>query len=239
MKADILADLMAAQAQAPQQSADIGYHTGVVVSWDPISGANTVDINGQQFVNLRVLSSGPGVLFASNDTVVLMRIKTTYFILGRVAAPGAGAALAMRTAFAANTGTLSAGGINVWRDLSTGDTSGPVLSDVYISSACRALVILSAYMEVGGDTSGMMGFEITGASTIPANYYRAIRLSHFTFDPDYDNNIGASVSSTFVIDKTILPGLNSGMNTFTAKYTRYSGDGFITFDRRHLTVIPY
>ncbi|MBN6037483.1 hypothetical protein [Amycolatopsis sp. 195334CR] len=238
MKADILADLVAAQQQAPQHSSELGFHQGIVLTWDNLSGANTVNVQGSTFTNLKVLTSGSGVLFTPGDTVALLRFQTTYFILGRVAAPGAGATLATRTGFAANTGTLSAGGDNVWRDLATGETTGPVLPSVYISNAKRALVILSAYIEVSGDTGGMMSFEISGASTIPANFYRAIHLHHFTFDPDYDNTIGASVSSTFVLDSSIVP-LNAGMHTFTAKYTRHYGSGDITFSRRHITVIPY
>ncbi|MGA6164314.1 hypothetical protein [Amycolatopsis magusensis] len=234
MKADILADLMAAQAQAPQQSAEIGYHTGVMLAWDQQSGANTVDINGEQFVNLRCLTTGAGLLFAPGDTVVLMRMRTTYFILGRVAAPGAGAAMSTRVGVTANAAGLAAGSLGTWKNLDMGDIPGPSVPNVYVGPARRCLVTVTAEMTCGEFTDSFMGFEVTGATTIPAAYSRSIRLQNWS-----TGGTIASCSGTFLLDRDFSPSLNSGVHHFTAKYNRFQGASTAEFSSRHLIVIPF
>ena len=96
MRDDILSEIMAAARQAPQASTEMGWHTGVILSWDEITGVNSVQVQGNTVHNLKVVTAGAGVVLTVGDTVGILRYQTTYFILGRVAAPGAGAALATR-----------------------------------------------------------------------------------------------------------------------------------------------
>jgi hypothetical protein len=234
MTPDVLAELVAAQHQAPQESAEIGYHTGVVQGWDQQTGANSVKIGGSAFVNLRCLTSGAGLLFAPGDTVVLMRLRTQYFILGRIAAPGAGAALSTRVGVAANLGGLADGSYGAWRNLDTGEATGPNVASVYVGPARRCLVTVTAEIRCGPFTDVYIGFEVTGATTIPAAYSRAVRLDNWT-----SGSISMGVSGTFLLDKDFSPSLNSGMHNFAAKYARWAGSGTADFINRHIIVNPF
>lgn len=234
MRADFLSELITAAGQAPQESSEIGYHTGLIENWDEITGANTVKINGQPFTNLRCLTSGAGILFAKGDTVVLMRMRTQYFIMGRIAAPGAGAALSTRAAAAHTPGLLVGGSSGVWRDLDTGaEPTGPTVSDVYIGTARRALVIISGRIYTENFTDVYMGFSVSGATTVAPDYFRAVRLTAWGA-----TGVGASVSSPFLFGIP-TPLLNPGLHTFQCKYNRFQGAADANFSARHLVVIPF
>ncbi|TKG58044.1 hypothetical protein, partial [Prauserella endophytica] len=55
---DIAALLVAGMQQQVTGATELGWHTGVVLSWDDLTGLNTVEIKGQAFTNLKVLSTG-------------------------------------------------------------------------------------------------------------------------------------------------------------------------------------
>lgn len=83
-----IASLITQGTQPPQGNQDVSYHTGVVKSWDPTSGVNSVEVNGVILSNLTALQSGMGNAYLAGDVVSVIRVQTKYTILGRMSAPG-------------------------------------------------------------------------------------------------------------------------------------------------------
>jgi hypothetical protein len=210
---------------AADGTGQLRFHQGVVVAWDVIAGTNTVRINGNPFTNLRTLMGPEANLIRAGDTVAILAYQTTYFVFGRVSAAGGDQrALGIGSGFVftgQSTGTAP------WVDLAT---PGPAI-DVYIGSSRRCLVFTSAEIS-STQTTGYMGFQVSGASTIGPN----------TFTPASLGSSGTSLvgTATMVSVVSAANGLNEGVNTFTAKYGCLSSGGTIaTFLSRRLTVLPF
>ncbi|MEU0467218.1 hypothetical protein ABZ215_24725 [Amycolatopsis sp. NPDC006131] len=239
MRAEEIAALMVAGFQQQTTgNTDIGYHTGVIESWDTLTGLNTVDINGVTFTNLKVLSTGAGIVLSPGDTVVIMRFQTQYFILGRVSAPGAGAALGVRQDFVEpqidiTSGTFVASG-------------GPTCTDVYVSSSRRVLVFLTAQI-AAANCYGYASVQVSGASNIAAGVGDNAPASGGGFDLGNASStgivyLGATATTVQLFDQTM--GLNEGLNTFTVLYQRATVTGYTpaspaAFRRRRLVVMPF
>lgn len=73
-----------AQFMMPGGQSELGFHTGTVVSWDENAATNSIRILGTIFTNLPVLTAAGIVGLATDDTVGILRFKSTYFILGRI-----------------------------------------------------------------------------------------------------------------------------------------------------------
>lgn len=112
--------------------------------------------------------------------------------------------------------------VNSFGDLATvGPTVGPLVT------GSAAIVIMSASMENGtGGGGAIMGYAVTGASSIAASNDKALRHRSGTASQ-------ANRASTVAFEI----GLTPGSNTFTAKYTTPTG-GTATFTDRELLVIP-
>lgn len=232
MDAAGIAALITAGNAPPTGSSDIGFHTGQIVSWDESSGTNVVTVQGVNLSNLKALQGGIGILYQAGDVVGIIRFQTTYFVLGKVAAPGAGAANQIRSA-AVNTAVNN---VNVaqWNDLP--GSPGPTLSNVYIGSSRRCLVLMTCLMDVSG-VEGYMSVAISGASTIAPSGNTGLQTG-FIGIPSGAPVVTAQSAANFVLTST--DGLNSGFHTFTAKYGVFiSGGTGVNFLRRSMTVIPF
>lgn len=229
MNAEEIAQLLTAGMQ-PQGNGntDVGYHVGTVLSWDELTGVNSVRIQGNTFDNLRVLSTSNSVMLSTGDTVVVMRIQTQYFILGRVQAPGQSAALRIAAADVDAVELLPPGS-SAFTDLAT---IGPTVSNVYIGSARRCLVFMSANVSVDS-LSAYASFAVSGASTITPTAASDRRTMTFGL---------TSTSGSSTVTKVVLvnatDGLNQGLNTFTMKYRCTAGVSCGYFSRK-LVVFPY
>lgn len=218
---DIAALLVQGFQQQATGNTDVGYHLGVVKSWDDATGINTVTVSGNDFSNLRVITAGPAVNIGAGDTVVILRYQTSYFIMGKVAAPGAGAAIRAVSGFISAAGTTSS---VPYADL---PTFGPSVQ-AYVGSSGAVLVSLSAHFQLDASTYGYMSVAMTGANTAVAQDFRAaVRNLAGAPADDFGN------SHSFMVQIT---GLTPGLTTFTAKY-RSSGAN-ATFINRSLIVIP-
>jgi hypothetical protein len=125
---------------------DLCFNQGIVTTWDEATGNNSIMVNGNTFSNFRVLSTSDSIFLAAGDTVGLLRFQSTYFILGRIAAPGLGAGLKPRADAIDTTESTS----------STADTDlaapgRPAVVNALLGSSRRALVTLSA--GIGSDRS--------------------------------------------------------------------------------------
>lgn len=224
MRSDDIAALMTAgmaQHAYSQESSYLGFHQGVLTSFDEQSGLNTVVINGQPFANLRVLTTGAGITFTQGDTVAILRFQTTYFILGRVAAPGAGASLGVRVAsWGVHEGAAT--DANSFVDL---DPYGPELAGIYVSSARRALVWVSALVNATGSLA-FAGVRVTGASDIEPTEFQALAS-------------GGWVSASRALVFTAESGLNEGHNTFRLQYRVAAGEAISEFRNAQIIVMPF
>ncbi|GAB3154293.1 hypothetical protein GCM10027258_57940 [Amycolatopsis stemonae] len=229
-----------AAATTPPGGADLAHYQGEILSWDESTGLNSVKVNGSAVSNMRVLQSGIGVTYQPGDTVMVEKRMSQWYILGKVAAPGAGAANRIQSqTIAANESTGSAS----YTDLAT---FGPSVS-VYIGSSRRCLVLVSAFITMSGTTASTASFiggtasvTVSGASTIGHNLaYASASLQ--TLVPFGRSTFGAggsfSASGTRLF--TAADGLAQGVNTFTVQYLSLQTSPTCGFRQRTLTVIPF
>lgn len=102
-------------------------------------------------------------------------------------------------------------------------TSGPTVS---IATGAHALVLWNASLSNNSSNSSYMTVSVSGATTITADDDKALRFS----DPTGSGRV--SHAATWFMWTT----LNSGTNTFQAKYRVAGGTG--TFSNRRMIVIP-
>lgn len=111
-----------------------------------------------------------------------------------------------------------------------GGSSGPTVT---VTTGPRALVFLTANL-FSQTTNGtaVMGFEVTGASSIAASDNNAL-----AFESGDSAFITISQASVCVP----LDNLTPGVNTFTSKYRGVASppSGTCVFRRRRITVLPY
>lgn len=233
-----IAHLIAAASAPPSGGEDIALYTGQIQSWDDSSGVNSVLVNGTTVPNMRCLTIGAGIVLVPGDAVMVVRKQTQWFILGKVASPGSGAALGVRQAY---VDTFEQTSNASYSDL---PTFGPSVS-AYISSARRALVLVGAQATcING--YAQMTTEISGASSIPAGTL----TNQPTATEGTLDNAKPTTGSVYtwgtplaVQVYTAADGLNQGVNVFTAKYRRATASGFTAtdcgFTRRRLVVMPF
>lgn len=103
-------------------------------------------------------------------------------------------------------------------------TAGPT---VVVETGTRALVCLYAGLvnTTSSSQSAMMGFVVTGATTLSATTNRALVASGA-------GGIPQRVGAQFLVD------LNPGTNTFSARYRSSSGSATASFADRQLLVFP-
>jgi hypothetical protein len=85
-----LVTALAAQIGAASESGDLRFHQGLVLAWNSTTGANTIRIAGSDIPNVPVLTSAGLVSLAVGDPVMVLRYKSKYFIVGRVAGVDSG-----------------------------------------------------------------------------------------------------------------------------------------------------
>jgi hypothetical protein len=238
MDAAGIAQLLTAGIAPPVGSADMGYHTGVIKSWDESSGVNVVTVQGVDFSNLNTIQGGIGIFYQPGDVVGVMRFQTRYFVLGKVAAPGAGASSQM--AYAEDNTVLSPASLAVYPTFDViGASPGPAVT-TYIGSNRRAFVIVSMLIRVQGAAS-YQGVRVSGASNIAPSLGKCASLA--------SNSISAVGTGAFIQSActkafalTAADGLNQGFNTFTTNYssdTTYGLGGRNDVTSRNILIIPF
>lgn len=212
---DVLATLLARTVGGAPDQPELGFHQGIVITWDQVAGTNTIMIGGSLVSDVPVLAAG-SVLIGANDVVGILRVRTQYFILGRISVLSQ--ALTIRTALLSATSFAPSA---AYTDLSGGGV-GPTLSNVYIGPSRRCIVFLSAFAAATDMGYAAMHFQVTGASVInPPTGTSAFSKGAFTGSISADvgddpTMVGGSASRQFLV--TAADGLNEGLNTFTMKY---------------------
>lgn len=235
-----LAEILAPKNARAQPIADLAFHQGYVQSWDQENNTNTIIIGGSPITDVAVMSSG-AIMIGAGDVVGLLRVRTQYFVIGRISSVGQ--ALGIRSASVLD-GSFTVSG--TYSDLS--GSPGPTLTDVFIGSSRRCLVFLSASLSATDEGYVACHFQVTGASSIdPPTGTGAFNYGLMTgstvagvgSDP---TQVGTGASRMFLV--TAADGLNTGLNTFTMKYlgvndsgtTPTNNDCFV--ENRVITVMP-
>lgn len=224
---DDIAPLLRSEDQA------FGYHQGIVVSWDSLTGANVINVGGKDLVDLDVLATSDSVFLAAGDPVLILKFRSSLCIMGRIAPAGSGS---LRIQAAENAATGSTTGTS-YGDLSSG--AGPTLSNVYIGSSRRCIVTITAAVYAATDNDGAAHFAVSGASTInPPTGPSAFSEGAFLGCDSGGAAIEGCITKQFIL--TSADGLNAGFNTFTMKYlARASGIDDTFFSDRVITVQPF
>jgi hypothetical protein len=69
---------------AATKTPTLGTHVGEVLTWDSTTSTNTIRVAGVVMNNLPVLTSAGSVSLSPGSVVELLRVRTQYFVLGRV-----------------------------------------------------------------------------------------------------------------------------------------------------------
>lgn len=85
-----LDDIVPLIAGGPGES--FGFHSGVLEAFDPATGTNTVTVAGGTLSNLPVLNAD-AVTLEAGDTVAVMKVRSSYFVLGKITSGAAGSGL--------------------------------------------------------------------------------------------------------------------------------------------------
>lgn len=81
-RADDLAALI-----APSRRSEVSVSQGFLTAWNGATFANTVSVDGATFTNLPIVgTASPGAL-AAGMLVLLLRVRSTYYILGKILTP--------------------------------------------------------------------------------------------------------------------------------------------------------
>lgn len=208
--------------------AEMGFRQGVVLSFDPVTGENTIIVGGTVLTDVPILNMSGATLLLAGDVVGLLRSQTTYFIVGRIVTPGEGQlGTRLAVAYAAEVDTqVNLATVDTWLDLT--NSEGPIVPNVPIGNASRAIVFARAEIQNDSFAQGWMGFEISGATIRSPLLGDAVSFrSH-----NVANTAGISAASLALVEN-----LTPGLHTFTAKYRTSNGDSFFSF--RRLVVLPY
>lgn len=72
----------------PGDGPEFGFRQGTVVSFNIIGGQNEIDVGGTVLTDLPFLNPGGYTILQPGDVVVLVRMRSSWAILGRVTTPG-------------------------------------------------------------------------------------------------------------------------------------------------------
>jgi hypothetical protein len=223
-------------------SQDMRYRSGVVIAWNPATGANIVNVGGTDLVDLPILNTSEAVLLSPGAVVALISIgddARTMAILGRLTIPGTADAASALQALHARSASVNAQESTTSGTYTDLATVGPTLEDVLIGQTGRALVTVSALITVdtakGAGIStgeGLMSYDISGATAVAANDVVALVM---TINRD-DTGDNFSVAASNACSRTsLVTGLNPGLHVFTAQYKSSGRTPQFTF--RNITVL--
>lgn len=225
MNGDDLAPLLVAQTQP-----GLGFRQGVVLTWDQQTAANAIEVAGATLTNVPILNTNEALLLEPGAVVGLLTAGSTWFLLGRItlpSTPAAASALSMVSsrivsAEVSGQGTRSSSDFG---DL-TGTSPGPSVTAT-IGSSGKALVVVGATISTGGGTytGGLMGYDISGATTRAASVADSLEASMST--------VSFSVSASRTI---LVTGLNVGEHTFIARYASVANAVSFTAENRNIVV---
>lgn len=236
-----LGELFAPPPASP--SLDMRYRQGRIITFDPVTLENTVDVGGSTMTNLPLLGVGESTLLAPGSIVGITSVQSlrgtaTWAILGRMVTPNttdAFDAISLLSSWITTDSiqTQETTNSTTYVDLTT---HGPSVT-VNVRHTGRLLLLISSQIQfIDSDPAdnggGAVTVEMSGANVLaPATAEGPIRVT-MTFG----HNLGGADVLQGTYTQTVLrEGLNPGMTTITMKYKANSGEN-TDFGRRTLTV---
>lgn len=242
---DDLVSLFDDEPDPPSQ--DVRFRQGLIVTFDPVTLANTVRVGGATLTNLKLLGVGEATLLVPGATVGIMTVggpAKTMFILGRAVTPN--------TADATNAVSLLNSQIYS-QFIITGETTasttytdlatvGPVVT-VPVGPSGRILVLATAQIQwatvgaLGTGGGGLFDVAFAGANTRTPNEVvdPLVGLSVIQITTATNNSQAGFFSAT---TQAVFSALNPGDTTITMKYRHSTVSTAVNtdFHRRTLTV---
>lgn len=230
-----IADLITTGIRGPTGPEDVALYTGTILSWDTLTGLNSVLINGTAIPNLKSIQPGIAARYTVGDSVIVARKQTQYFILGKVAAPG-GAAASAPAGNTVGTAVLQPDSAGAFIDL-TGSPGPSVTTFIGSNKAC---LILWNFKYAGFQSTVEMAFETTGATNLAPAAFTAMSITAgFTSSVAPTQTQFQTASGFYLMGNTAMQA--AGLTTFTSKYKVFHGTPGPTqaqVSQRSLTVIP-
>ena len=206
-----LAELISAGMRSPTGPSDTAFYTGKVMSWDNLSGANSVMVNDVILSNLSAMQMGIGLSYGKGDVVLVMRKQTQYFIVSKIGVPGSTlSTTGSAPQYVAAQGGALTGTVGTWKDLDTGAINSPVITariggNALVAFGVGKLSVNNSLVDISVDISGdsswgpgsFLGQSITFGTNNNANggptidsapskilgFYRGTKLASGSFDP--------------------------------------------------------
>jgi hypothetical protein len=129
------------------------FRQGVVLAFDPNTGASQIDVGGVVLSNLPLLNIGDTVNLAPGNVVVLMRVNGSWAILGRVVTPNSAVLNSTAVGFGGTNPAALGTGFTVTNTAAATKCSGTIPVPAW---ANRASVI--ATMTTNVKNNGAAGF---------------------------------------------------------------------------------
>lgn len=237
-----LAPLFRGPAQGMAQP--MGYLQGTIITFNRLTGQNTVQVGNAVMTNLPMYNSTEALLMVPGTVVGLMVVGNTVAILGRLVIPNtpdAGSALSAIGIKSSNNGNTDNTASGPYVDL-----GGPYLTDVFVGPSRRLLILLTSEIQApdpaGSSVSvsgGLMGVSITGATTISPDFAHSLQLflSYNAGVGTFTVTLEPRLTFTRALLLTGDDGLNPGLHSITALYCSANAGQTVKFQNRNLTAI--
>lgn len=72
---------------SPVRQAEISIAQGYLTAWNGTTHENTVQVNGATLTNLPLVHMGDPDALTASSVVLLLRVRNTYYLLGKVTYP--------------------------------------------------------------------------------------------------------------------------------------------------------
>lgn len=220
----------------------MGLRKGVVVSWNAQTAENSVLVGDTVMTNLPILNTSEAAILSTGNVVSILADGATWGILGRFTVPGTPEAVSALSSLRTESVTVS--GSDAFTTTSFAYPSvnvGPVVA-ITVGPSGRLLILLSANISAQATAAanntvtpgGQMGFELTGANTLASAAARALRVSGSILV----TSSAATFSTAGSVGKhVLLTGLNPGLTTVTAMYSKISDAVQANISDRNITAI--
>ena len=235
MSTDDLARAIPDPAKQPLQP--MGYRQGTILTWDPVTLENTVEVAGAVLPNLPVWGVAEATTYQPGTTVGLIVVESTWAIVGTFVRPGTQAAADAVSMLSSRTKALTINTQESTTSFTFTDlaTPGPAV-DVMIGPSGRALMFLSSkggWSHVAADLymGAFCSAELSGANVASSDAVWAAWIETQHGSTSF-TTVAATVGSAYTFEN-----LNPGLTTFTMKYASGAAGKAADFARRTIVVI--
>lgn len=174
-----------------QQKTNLGMRQGTIYSFNTTTGENWVKAGGSYLQDLPILNSADAVTYAAGDIVALLRYKSTYFILGRIIAPGGSTFAASAVEFGSGAGYRAG-------DFAVTPNDKAVLTDTIDVPAWANLALVTNIVTMTVNQVGGSSYDIATVTAGAGGYTGAAMYS--TVEPDDIAQVTATYHAIISVD---------------------------------------